>query len=888
MGEVYRATDSNLKRSVAIKVLPASVAGDADRLARFRREAEVLATLNHPNIAAIYGLEKTPDCTALVMELVEGDDLSQRITRGAVPIDEALAIAKQIAEALEAAHEQGIIHRDLKPANIKVRSDGTVKVLDFGLAKAMEPPAGSSPDISMSPTITTPAMTQAGMILGTAAYMSPEQAKGRTVDKRSDVWAFGAVLYEMLTGRRAFDGEDVADTLARILMKEPDWTVLPAALPRGAATVLRRCLQKDRRQRIRDIGDVSLALEGAFETAVAHSLASGSRRWTQVLAWSMAAVALLSAGALMWRNADRGQVTPLYASIDVPPNTVLGEDDMLVHLPTRTPMAFTPDGRSLIVQVARDGKPQLVLRSLDRPDARPIAGTDDARVPFVSPDGKWIGFSTVSEIRKVPFEGGTPTAICTVSGSLGPIGATWGARDVILFGDPGGRIMRVSAGGGAPVPVTAAPAARHQHATPFFLPDGVRFLFSDVSFLDARDTRLMIQSIDGGDAQVVLPSATDGRVLLPGRLVFMRLGTLMTTAFNAVSGKVVGAPVAALDHVMQSGLRRRASANNTGAGMFAVSSRGDLAVVRGDVTGGEESPMIWLTQDGRARSAEPTSGAPAGGRLSSRISPDGTRAAVTIITPTRFELWIADWKRNVWTQCTGCRGDFLSPFVWSSDGRSVLLSDMDTLIAHTLDESAPDHVLVQESDRRLTPRAWLADGRIVYESRASAPINVLAPAVETKLLDSGARVGRVIAPPGGRDAEVSRDGRWLAYTSLQSGQLNAVVVQAFPVPAARTSVSAASGGSNAVWSIDGRRLYYLTQDTGEVTVHAVDITTNGGVLNAGTPRDLFRLRESICGGRCYDVSDGPQFLFRGTGRTGEGVTRMDLILNWTTTLPKNQ
>ena len=268
MGEVYQATDTNLKRQVAIKVLPASVAGDADRLARFQREAEVLAALNHPNVAAIYGLEKTPGFTALVMELVEGEDLSQRIARGAIQIDEALPIARQIADALEAAHERGIIHRDLKPANIKVRADGTVKVLDFGLAKAMEPAAGSSPNMSMSPTLTTPAMTQAGMLLGTAAYMSPEQARGRTADRRADIWAFGVVLFEMLTGTRAFGGDDISDTLANVLKVDPDWQRLPADVPARIRQLIRACLQKNPKQRIGDVQDARLALEGAFETAV--------------------------------------------------------------------------------------------------------------------------------------------------------------------------------------------------------------------------------------------------------------------------------------------------------------------------------------------------------------------------------------------------------------------------------------------------------------------------------------------------------------------------------------------------------------------------------------------------------------------------------------------
>ena len=306
MGQVYRATDTKLKRQVAIKILPPSLAADADRLARFQREAEVLASLNHPHIAAIYGLEESGGVTALVMELVEGEDLSQRIARGAIPIDEALPIAKQIAEALEAAHEQGIIHRDLKPANIKVRADGTVKVLDFGLAKAMDPAAGSSPSMSMSPTITTPAMTQAGMILGTAAYMSPEQAKGRVADKRSDVWAFGCVLYEMLTGRRAFEGDDVSDTLAAILRGEPDWTALPGEVPPAIRTLMARCLAKDRKQRMRDIGDVQLVLNGAFEapaqsTAAAPSAAVPRPLWRRALPVAAAAVvASAMVGAAAW------------------------------------------------------------------------------------------------------------------------------------------------------------------------------------------------------------------------------------------------------------------------------------------------------------------------------------------------------------------------------------------------------------------------------------------------------------------------------------------------------------------------------------------------------------------------------------------------------------
>ena len=396
MGEVYRATDSNLKRSVAIKVLPASVAGDADHLARFQREAEVLAALNHPNIAAIYGLEKTPDFTALVMKLVEGDDLSQRIAMGAFPIDEALPIAKQIAEALEAAHEQGIIHRDLKPANIKVRTDGTAKVLDFGLAKAMDAgaggagrPGGAGGDVSQSPTLMSPAMTQAGMIFGTAAYMAPEQAKGRTVDRRADIWAFGVVLYEMLSGHRAFGGEDVSDTLANVLKTDPAWERLPADVPARDRQVLRSCLQREAKQRLGDMQSVRLALEGAFETTAPHAAVSATQRmsvWSRALPWAVAGAALIVAGAtallgtpwLAEKPADRPLVrldVDLGADVSLPAPSVLGSS-----------VAISPDGARLVY--ASGSPARLFIRRLDQPEAVELPGTQGARAPFFSPDSQ--------------------------------------------------------------------------------------------------------------------------------------------------------------------------------------------------------------------------------------------------------------------------------------------------------------------------------------------------------------------------------------------------------------------------------------------------------------------------------------------------------------------
>jgi hypothetical protein len=488
----------------------------------------------------------------------------------------------------------------------------------------------------------------------------------------------------------------------------------------------------------------------------------------------------------------------------------------------------------------------------------------------------------------VPIEGGTPTTICPVSGDLGPIGAAWGARDVIVFGDPAsGRIMRVSAGGGTPNPVTAPPPPWHLHVAPFFLPDSTRFLFSDVSILDAGDTRLMVQALDGAAARAVVAAATDGRLLPSGRLAFMRLGTLMTVGFDLARAEVIGDAVAVLGGVMQSGLRNRVFANHTGAGMFAVSSQGALAVVRGPLTGGEENPLVWVTRDGRSSSAEPASGAPTGTRSLPRISPDRSRAIVGVLTPRRRELWIANWTRDLWTRCADCiNSDSYFAAVWSPDGRRLLFTRSDTLVAHAINGSTPDQVMVREADRLLFPATWLADGRIVYTSTSTLDLNG-----EIKLLDAGGRAGRVVVPLGmGREPDVSPDGRWLAYTSAQTDQRN-VVVQALPGPGSLIQVSA-GGGQDPVWSADGRTLYYLRNvpDPRGTIVFAVDITAAAGVLTAGTPRELFRMPGSqISTPRAHDVADGPRFLFRDRSTVKRAsVTRMDLVLNWTSTLPKGR
>jgi len=879
MGEVYRAHDTRLNRTVAIKVLPADLAADPGRRSRFRREARAISSLSHPHICALHDVGEADGVDFLVMEFLPGETLAHRLLRGPLPVDEAVRIGSQLADALEAAHGAGLIHRDLKPANVILTGSGA-KVLDFGLAKWLD----DEPDAATltASGITHSAATRVGSVLGTLQYMAPEQIQGETVDTRADLFALGTVIYEMVAGRRAFEGTSASGVMAAILTVTPQplmsvVSVAPPTLDR----VVQKCLAKDRTRRWQTAADLTDALSWiAQDLRASADVVSASRRrqWLRAGAW-VGSIGLAVAGVLLWRSSTSAPLQSVYATLDAPPGHVLGEDDRLAPLPTRTPMVFTPDGRALIVQAARNGKPQLFLRSLDHPDAQPIAGTADARVPFVSPDGKWVGFWAANELRKVPIDGGTPTTICRLDSLLGPNGASWSTRDTIVFGDDGpGRIMRVAAGGGTPVPATSAPTFEYQQVAPSFLPDGSRFLFSEVSALDATQARLLVQRIDGGEPRVIADSATDGRLLSSSRLAFMRLGTLMTASFDSAAAKIVGNPVAALGGVMQSGLRARAGANNTGAGMFAVSSLGTLAAIRGPLTGGEENRLVWVAPDGRMTSAEPSSGAPVGARLYVRVSPDGSRAAVTIITPSRFELWIADWTRDVWTRCTECRGDLSIPTVWSADGRYLLLGGWQTLVAHAVDASTADQVVLREKDRIVWPVSWLSDGRIVYMSSL-----LPSPDVEIKVVNPRQNVGQIIVPMGiGDEPDVSRDGRWLAYTLAPIGEGH-IVVQSLAGASARTAISQ-PGGRNAIWSADGKTLYYLRTKNEEIVTFAADVRADAARVVAGTPRELFRnSNHQLCTPRCIDVGSGGRFVFKDPNIASRSpATRMDLVLNWTT------
>src|SRR5262252_4570630 len=577
MGEVYRATDINLKRSVAIKVLPPSVAADAQRLARFQREAEVLAALNHTNIGAIYGLEKASDFTALVMELVEGDDLSQRIARGPIPLNETLPIAKQIADALEAAHEQGIIHRDLKPANIKVRGDGAVKVLDFGLAKAIEPAVSSSPSNSMSPTITTPAMTQTGMILGTAAYMAPEQARGKTVDRRADIWSFGVVVFEMLTGRRAFGGDGVSHTLALVMTQEPEWAAVPSSTPPALRGLLRRCLDKDPKRRLQAIGDARLVIEDLISgassddaTGTANSTNRSHRRpWSRAVPWVVAATALVATAVVSvwssWR-ADTPIDRPL-VRLDVD----LGAD---VSLPAPTSVgssvAISADGTRLAY--ASGSPTRVFIRRLDQSKAVELPGTQSATAPFFSPDGQWVGFVSGGKANKISVEGGAVIPLTDVTNIICLI---W-SEDGSIFISASRKVLRIPPGGGPPETVTEVRQGELRLLASQVLPGGQAILFAADNPGPVDKTTIDVITLAGHERKTLIQGGATPRFLSTangvGHLVYVRGTTLFAVPFDLNTRTTRGTAVPIVDDV--------AHEQQAGDGQFDVSRMGTLVYRR--------------------------------------------------------------------------------------------------------------------------------------------------------------------------------------------------------------------------------------------------------------------------------------------------------------------
>jgi eukaryotic-like serine/threonine-protein kinase len=886
MGQVYRATDTKLKRQVAIKILPPALAADHDRLARFQREAEVLASLNHPNIAAIHGLEESGGMTALIMELVEGDDLSQRIARGAIPVDEALPIAKQIAEALEAAHEQGIIHRDLKPANIKVRDDGTVKVLDFGLAKAMDP-VGSAPNMSQSPTITTPAMTHAGMILGTAAYMSPEQAKGRAVDKRSDIWAFGCVLFEMLTGKRAFKGEDVSEVLASILAREPDWSTFPAAVPPAIRALLRRCLEKDRRKRVADISTALFALDEAPSLSAPVGTVSVAPlprrpRWRRVAALTAGAlVVAVVVGTAVWyatRPADTmpPRVSRLQAQSSGTASVTINGNDR--------DLAITPDG-SRVVYIGNTGT-QIFVRALDA--LEPVAVfTGAPRGPFVSPDGQWIGFvDSGNTLRKVALTGGPAVTLTTLDGL--PRGATWGPDDTIIVATDtlASGLQRVAAAGGSTTVLTRPNRAQGEGGFfwPELLPGGRAVLFTITALtggLDAAQVAVLdLQTgtrrilVRGGSHASYVPSGLGSPKRAErggGHLVYAAAGTLRAVPFDVATLETRGTPVPVVPAVVTTSF---------GASDAVVAGDGTLAYVSGGGLRGANAPrtLVWVDRQGR----ETPIPAPPRAYTIPRLSPDGTRVAVGAEDQER-DLWLWDLARATLTRLTFEPESDSSP-VWTPDGRRLLLSSnrdgQTALYVQAADGTGSATRVTEDAQRPQNATAITADGTrvILYELTPTrgrdlrlltlTPTPRVEPLLETRFEELN----------GG----VSPDGRWLVYQSNSAGRFE-IYVRPFPnVGDGQWQVSSA-GGVQPLWARSGRELFYLAPDG---TLMTVPVESHDTTWSAGTPTKLFT-PSYLTGGisRGYDVSpDGQRFLMiKEGGSSGQSAAPPQIVVvqHWT-------
>ena len=834
MGEVYRATDTNLKRTVALKVLPALVAADPDRLARFKREAEVLAALNHPNIAAIYGLERSGVTTALVMELVEGPTLADRIARDAMPIAEVLPIARQIAEALEAAHEQGIVHRDLKPANIKVRPDDTVKVLDFGLAKAM----GADPAPASNATMTSPAMTEMGMILGTAAYMSPEQAKGRRVDRRADVWAFGAVLYEMVTGTRAFAGDDVTEVLASVLAREPEWSLLPADAP-AIANCIRRCLERDPKQRFGDMQSVRLALGGAFSPSTTSggvlAPAPPARVRSATLAWAIAGVATIAAIVFavmaLYRPAP---ARDLVKTLIAPPERTTFDFDVTAGLP-----ALSPNGRLLAFSArSADGRIQLWVRPLDSLDARPLEGTDGASFPFWAPDSQAIGYyhSGKGRLERVDLNGGAPVMIAK-GGYVR--GATWGPGGIVLFdtSEGGGRIMEASLSSSTTKTLIEG---KGYNRSPWLLPDGRHFLYHN------SQTRQIYVAARGGGTEKVVTNATSNAIYAEGRLIFMREDVLLAQPFELSRLELTGSPVAIARGVqtLLGDIR----------GVFSVSETGLLLYLDG--AAGSATQLVWFDGAGKRVAMVGELGSIRGVRL----SPDGLFAMIGVIdVEGRLDLWRLDLASGRRTRVTFAAepGDVPSFMAWSPDSSAIAYSAKKgagmAIVSRPAAGGAEETLFTLPADQATisNPRVtvWSGDGTLVYSGSSLGGIWIVPPG------PPGARKAAPLVQDyqAAQNARLSPNQRWFAYQAApRDGPVQTIFVEAFPGGGKRQQVSAR--GTLPVWGADGKTLYYADDNM----LTGVDVAEVDGVLRFGTSRAVMPI---IVGrGFSYDVATGGRIL----------------------------
>ncbi len=846
MGEVWRARDSKLGREVAIKTLPEEFASDEERLARFEREAKLLASLNHPNIAAIYGLEEDSGTRFLVLELVEGDTLADRLKHGAIPVEDSLKLALQIAEALEAAHEKGVIHRDLKPANIKVTPDAKVKVLDFGLAKAFAGD-GSDVNLSQSPTLSL-AATQQGVILGTAAYMSPEQARGVTVDKRADIWAFGCVLYEMLTGRQVFKGELMSDVMASVLKSDPDYKGLPPTIHPKLRELLRRCLEKEPKQRWHDVGDVRVEIEqvsadpsGTLIQPVTEIGPSTRSRLPAILVTAILSVIVASVAAWNLKPAPPSLVTrfPL----------TLPESDTV---DAQGGMALSPTGARIAYVATRDGVRQLFVRSRDQVRPARIEGTDGAMHPFFSPDGEWIGFFTGTELRRVSLRGG-PTALITPA--LNRAGATWGPNDNIVFSSndaPG--LMQVSASGGEPRPLTTPQDRGERHYWPEFLPGGSAALFTISRGGPISDKQVAVLSLETGEYEVLV-DGTDAEYASSGHLVFAREASLWAAPFDLDSLEVSGEPSPMVEDVQV----------NNGGGWAHYATGGDGSLVYLRSASADSRTLLWVDREGNEEliPAQPLT------YRYPRISPDGGRVALD----TENGLWIWDFSLQTLTLLEET-GQYP---VWTSDGEEIVYDGPSSFFRNASDTSSP---AVPIASNLHGPAYFLSDGEDHLVFRSGIDISMISldgSSEPVPLLEGAFRE---------RNAELSPGGNWMAYQSDQSGRYE-ISVRPFPnVEDSRLSISNA-GGFHPVWSRDGEELFYIEPGPpARLMSVAVELDAAFTPGSRQAIMDWPYYFEAQGAGRTYDVAlDGERFIavrleLAETGDNEGEPTGLNVVLNW--------
>ena len=883
MGEVWRAEDEKLGREVALKVLPEEFAKDPERMARFQREAKVLASLNHPNIATLYGLESvetsgsgedpSPEpqasspVTFLAMELVEGEDLSERIKRGPVPVEEAVAISLQIAEALEAAHEQGIVHRDLKPANIKLRPDGAVKVLDFGLAKAWDSEHGDS-SLSLSPTITAHA-TQAGVILGTAAYMSPEQAAGVSADRRADIWAFGVVLWEMLTGHKLFEGETVSHVLASVLKDDVDLGELPAETPVRLRNLIARCLRKKPKQRLQAIGDARIVLEEPLDHpeenqvagAESLSVATAPPRWRRILPWAVAAVLAVAFAAAMWSVV--GRESQVIAA------TVAPTEGTDIHLNPASPgpAAVSPDGLSIAYSARdADGEVLLYMRRIDAPQPQAFSDTQNAAYPFWSPDSRWIGFFNRADgtMKKIDTRGGPPITLCRAPNGKG---GTWNNDGVIVFApDASGPLMRVPSAGGEPTNVTEVESDRHNsNRHPRFLPDGRNVIFLARGITPPQST-LMTVDLESGVTTDVMPLVTQAEYA-NGNLLFVRERALMARPFDPDGLEFTGDAVPVAEGVLVV----------SGASMaaFSTSKTGILSYITGKAD--MQAELEWRDRSGKV---EETIGDPSSYR-SLLISPDDRMAAVLVVDMTigTDDIWIFDLERNLRSRFTfDPAADFFP--VWSPDTRGLYFASNrgGQQGIYRKDIAGAGNVeLILRDDRNLSPSSVSPDGKWLLLSVAGegtgqdmsvVPLEGTAeiqPFRHTEFQEAGA----VFSP----------DGRWVAYHSDESGEFE-VYVTPFPGPGRRWQVSSASG-AYPVWSGDGSQVIF-TRMNGDLV--SARVRAKGETFEVVGEDELFTMRPPEVGGPYFSISRDAErvLLIPGTDQRADSL--LHLLVNWPTAL----